>query len=432
MKINELEKMLNISRANIRFYEKEGLLNPVRKDNGYREYDENEIAILKKIIVFRKLGISIPNIKDIFNGKLTLSEAVNNSMSSINNELTELAVSAKLCKDLKEQGVENSNFDADFYWNEINKMETSGEEFYNFAGIDVSAFEKRPSGTKRKKVLGVTIVVLLIFVVAVFVSYLNSNDYLLNKMDKLYLSNNYSEINETYSEFFNSKDYERFLKEDYGDSYEDYLFSYETKYLVSLLATTDTDNFVDNFIKFTKELDYIKTIYFVQLFYDTINIDTAQNNELHKSIVGLLNATEIKFEQLDLSNHYASMLCFLNYSIGNNSKSENLIQKLQLELDDEFEDFWDDECLKHCGSLLLNKNYDRFNIVFIKAYNNEFSSTKSIAIMINQLGCDNEQLQVLSKVLKDVSDIQEKDNRKEAFKLLSDLAIQSKVPSNEP
>ncbi len=156
MKINELEKKLNISRANIRFYEKEGLLNPVRKDNGYREYDENEIAILKKIIVFRKLGISIPNIKDIFNGKLTLSKAVNNSMSSINNELTELAVSAKLCKDLKAQGVENSTFDEDFYWNEINKMETSGEEFYNFVGIDINAVEKRKSDTKYKVVLYLT------------------------------------------------------------------------------------------------------------------------------------------------------------------------------------------------------------------------------------------------------------------------------------
>ena len=41
MKINELGKMLNISCANIRFYEKEGLLNPERKDNVYREYDEN-------------------------------------------------------------------------------------------------------------------------------------------------------------------------------------------------------------------------------------------------------------------------------------------------------------------------------------------------------------------------------------------------------
>ena len=42
--------------------------------------------------------------------------------------------------------------------------------------------------------------------------------------------------------------------------------------------------------------------------------------------------------------------------------------------------------------------------------------------MINKLGCDKEQLQVLSKALKSVSDIQEKDNRKEAFEGLADLA----------
>ena len=153
MKINELGKMLNISCANIRFYEKEGLLNPERKDNGYREYDENEISILKKIIVYRKLGISIPNIKDVFNGKLTLGEAIDDSMSSINNELTELAVSAKLCTDLKAQGVENLTFDEDFYWNEINRMESKGEEFYNFIGVDINAVEKRKSDTKYKIIL---------------------------------------------------------------------------------------------------------------------------------------------------------------------------------------------------------------------------------------------------------------------------------------
>ncbi|MBR5203235.1 MAG: MerR family transcriptional regulator [Clostridia bacterium] len=170
MKINELEKMLNISRANIRFYEKEGLLNPERNDNGYREYEENEIAILKKIIVYRKLGISIPNIKDIFNGTLTLSDAINDSMGIINSELTELAVSAKLCRDIKSQGVENSSFDEDFYWNEINRMESTGEEFYNFAGVDVSAFEKRPSDTKYKIVLGIAIIVLLNFTMLVGLS----------------------------------------------------------------------------------------------------------------------------------------------------------------------------------------------------------------------------------------------------------------------
>ena len=36
MKINEVEKIIGITKKNIRFYEKEGLLSPCRnKENGY-------------------------------------------------------------------------------------------------------------------------------------------------------------------------------------------------------------------------------------------------------------------------------------------------------------------------------------------------------------------------------------------------------------
>ena len=37
MTIKELEALTGLSRANIRFYEKEGLLSPLRRENGYRE-----------------------------------------------------------------------------------------------------------------------------------------------------------------------------------------------------------------------------------------------------------------------------------------------------------------------------------------------------------------------------------------------------------
>lgn len=277
-----------------------------------------------------------------------------------------------------------------------------------------------------KKISFIVFIILIISSLA-FISYLNSSDYLVNKVDELYLSKDYSEVSEEYGNFFTNRNYKQNLLEVYGDSYEDYLFSYETKYLVSLLAIKDANKFVDNFKTFTKELDFLKTIYFIQLFYDTINIDTNQNNELHKSIVELLNETESEFKDFTLNSYYTSMLCFLNFSISDDAKYVGLLQKLQLELDAGFKDFWDEECVKYCGSLLLNKNYDRFNVVFIKAYNNDFSSTKSVAIMINKLGCDNEQLQVLSKALKEVSNIQEKDTKKEAFKGLADLAGQQET-----
>ena len=76
MKVKDVEELLQLTRANIRFYEKEGLLNPQRNENGYRTYSEEDIEQLKKIILFRKLGVPVQDIKKIFNGEETISATV--------------------------------------------------------------------------------------------------------------------------------------------------------------------------------------------------------------------------------------------------------------------------------------------------------------------------------------------------------------------
>ena len=63
MKIKQVEELVGINSKNIRFYENQGLLTPERADNGYREYRQSDIEILKKIKLFRKLGISLEQIK---------------------------------------------------------------------------------------------------------------------------------------------------------------------------------------------------------------------------------------------------------------------------------------------------------------------------------------------------------------------------------
>ena len=56
MKINEVERLVGITKGNIRFYEKEGLLAPGRNsENGYRDYSEADVVWLKKIKLLRQL-----------------------------------------------------------------------------------------------------------------------------------------------------------------------------------------------------------------------------------------------------------------------------------------------------------------------------------------------------------------------------------------
>ena len=48
MKINEVEERVGITKRNIRYYEKEGLLSPGRNsENGYRDYADEDVEALK-------------------------------------------------------------------------------------------------------------------------------------------------------------------------------------------------------------------------------------------------------------------------------------------------------------------------------------------------------------------------------------------------
>lgn len=129
MKIQELEKELNITRSNIRFYEKQGLINPPRKENGYREYNEDDIAKLKKIIIFRKLGISVADIKNIFDGSLSLQTAIDNNIDRLHKEIDELTGAIEVCEQIREDNSEEKDFPQEHFWNVINSRENKGEKF---------------------------------------------------------------------------------------------------------------------------------------------------------------------------------------------------------------------------------------------------------------------------------------------------------------
>lgn len=63
MKIKQVEELVGITRKNIRFYEEQGLLNVERAENGYREYHTADIARLQEIKLFRKMDISIEEMR---------------------------------------------------------------------------------------------------------------------------------------------------------------------------------------------------------------------------------------------------------------------------------------------------------------------------------------------------------------------------------
>lgn len=65
MKINEVIKQVDLSKRAIKYYEEQGLLSVSKDTNGYRNYTNDNILTLKSISVYRKLGISIDNIRKL-------------------------------------------------------------------------------------------------------------------------------------------------------------------------------------------------------------------------------------------------------------------------------------------------------------------------------------------------------------------------------
>mgnify|MGYP002088602053 CR=1 FL=1 len=66
MKINEVEQAVGITKRNIRFYEKEGLLSPQRDSgNGYRDYSDGDVETLRQVKLFRKLDLPLEEIRRI-------------------------------------------------------------------------------------------------------------------------------------------------------------------------------------------------------------------------------------------------------------------------------------------------------------------------------------------------------------------------------
>lgn len=145
LKIKELENTLSISRSNIRFYEKQGLFSPERKDNNYREYTEQDIEILKEIIVFRKMGFTVEEIKLIQNNELPFSEAMANVQHRIEDEIEQLNGSLKLIKQVVQENSSFDEIDIDEHWNKISKSEKLGEKFVDickdFLELELNSFD---------------------------------------------------------------------------------------------------------------------------------------------------------------------------------------------------------------------------------------------------------------------------------------------------
>lgn len=128
MNIQELEKRCGVTKQNIRFYEKKGLLHPDRNsENNYREYSMEDLKRLQSIKIMRKIDVSIEDIRQVLEGRLPMEDLMQKHLVELENRQKELDAGIKICKKLLYTQLEE--LDTETVLKEMDEIEEKGGKF---------------------------------------------------------------------------------------------------------------------------------------------------------------------------------------------------------------------------------------------------------------------------------------------------------------
>ncbi|WP_373897296.1 MerR family transcriptional regulator [Haloimpatiens sp. FM7315] len=141
--ISQVADMFNITANKIRFYDKKGLLDPIRqKDNEYRRFTSRDIVRLQAILLYRSIGLTVGDIKSILdnNEKENCLTHLSNQWEFVNNEIHRLSVIRsslenvidKLYEKTKEYKIDSDVLDIIKSSQELNKIKNNWKDKWDF------------------------------------------------------------------------------------------------------------------------------------------------------------------------------------------------------------------------------------------------------------------------------------------------------------
>ena len=119
MTSKEMEARSGVPRANIRYYEAEGLLHPERLKNGYRSYSEEDLRTLEKIKLLRRLGVSVEEVRELVRGGETMETVLDRRLAALGGQRASLGRVQAVCGALRDAGVSFDELDAGRYLQDL-------------------------------------------------------------------------------------------------------------------------------------------------------------------------------------------------------------------------------------------------------------------------------------------------------------------------
>ena len=97
MLINEVAKLCNLTKKAVEYYTEQGLICPNILENGYRDFSKQDMEILKKVALYRRLGLSIYEIKKIIDNSNELKSILYKKILELEQEKARQDILQKLC-----------------------------------------------------------------------------------------------------------------------------------------------------------------------------------------------------------------------------------------------------------------------------------------------------------------------------------------------
>lgn len=129
MRIGEIAQLTGLSVSNIRFYEKKGLTGPQREDGSkYRNYTEDDLRSLKKIILYRKMDFPIEIIQQLQNSQVDVKDAFEQQLIDLKEKEKMIQGAIGLCEKMINDGA-YEDIDVEYYSNYVKEEESRGNIF---------------------------------------------------------------------------------------------------------------------------------------------------------------------------------------------------------------------------------------------------------------------------------------------------------------
>ncbi len=128
MNTKQMEELTGITRQNIRYYERQGLLEPARDaGNAYRDYSDEDVRRLKLIKMLRMLDMPLKEIKEVLDGTLPLKEAAAKQQEALLQQQKQIQAAVEVCANIRKE--KSEAIDVDSYLDRMEHMAKSGSVF---------------------------------------------------------------------------------------------------------------------------------------------------------------------------------------------------------------------------------------------------------------------------------------------------------------